>query len=196
MQAIQSRIALAPPRRPIQAICIAGMLIIAFVTTAVPVTNPDSPQHLQCGRALSLGTALYLAMASARVIGDGDRLIIRNAFVDVVIPQQQIDHIDTLNGLEVVAGDGKRYKSSAYGQSVLQIVFESRSVQSAGDALERWLAVRQSTSDQQMQIRVRLRRWWYVGLPFCMALGFVHQLALYALTPAIRPIIVTVLEFF
>jgi len=188
---------LAPPRWPIQALSAASLLIVAFVCTGVPLTNPELPAyHLEFGACLGLFTALLLAIASSRVIGQGDRLILRNAFVDVVMPRHTIDYIDTLNGLAVVAHTGKRYNSSAYGQSALQILFENRTVESAGRTVEQLLAARPSTSGEPTQIRVRLRRWWYIGLPACIASAFAYQLALYAFAPVIRPSFVTLLEFF
>lgn len=195
MQAAQARVVLAPPRWPIQAMVAVSLLIVAFVCTGVPVTNPESPAyHVEFGAYLGIFAALLLAIASSRVIGQGDRLILRNAFVDVVIPRHAVDYIDTLNGLAVVAHTGKRYNSSAYGQSALQILFESRTVQSAGHTVEQWLAAHPSTSCEPTLIRVRLRRWWYVGLPICVASALAYQLALYALAPVIRPSFVTLLE--
>lgn len=180
---------LVPPKRSIIALSAVANLVFLFACTVVPISEASPSGYLGYGLFLGCATALFVAMATARVDARGGDIVIRNVLTDVTIPRACVARVDSLNGLRIVDNDGREHGVTAHGESLLQAMISSEPVDEGARKIETWLAD-PSLSPGSPRIRTSLRRWWFTGFPVLLVFAQLYELLLFALTPALRPLLV------
>jgi len=141
---------------------------------------------------MALSWIALLSAATARTAVAGDTLRIFGLLWVVEIDRDVIADVSSRNGVEIVAADGSRFESFAYGSSVAQILVPSRRYERVASRIRGWT---QAAADQvprerspEYQPRRRLRRLVRVGVPLAVAVFQGLGALIWLATPSLYPL--------
>jgi len=194
---------LAPPRVPIVLLALAGAVTCLAIVTLVSVSDElgirTSSHYWRTfpgwGAFLGLVLVLLYCAVTARIDGIGGQIRLVNLFTVVKIDVCDVLRVDSTNGVIVRMHSGDSIESTAYGSSLLQVLFRSNTYARAATRVEGWAreaCQNVGTSHRKTQLhsthvvtRVprRLRRAWIPGIFLSLLLSEFYGALLWAMGP-------------
>jgi hypothetical protein len=195
-----SRVVLAEPRPVVRMGAGSVALLLVLIFTSVAISEGTLRSHVEYFALSSLVVWLAHSAMTARVEAVGDRLVLINVVTSIAVPRERIRRVSGNNGLVVELDNGKRFESTAYGSSVLQILFPSVRFQHRADGIRKWIDSRDQDESAReaggLTPRKSLRRWLGIEVSVTLLLGQVAGIALYRSNEAALGLLQSIAAFF
>lgn len=178
------RVLLGPPRTVVVAGGVIVVLVLAFISVAVPVSDQGGYRSFPGYMALlAVGAWAAVLGATARIEVQGADLVLVNFATVRRLPKSEILGVDGSNGVVVQTTTGT-YQAVGYGSSLAQPFVHSRRYARVAERIQAWAGVRGTptrppafeTLDEvglsgrhrQSRTPAHLRRLLVVGLPIAV----------------------------